>query len=316
MTKIFPLLCLTLIFVLAGCSQNTFRQQTAKRIASPAYMFERNVPAGPFKLTSYEKVRDRGGIVNIYIEDDGTPSDTPLVSNVFHSETASNPVGLQLAARDKARNVIYLARPCQYAGTLVGEDECDLKYIRDERFSRTVIDAYHAALDGLENRYGFSGFNIVGTGGGAAIAAVVAAERDDVLSLRSVAGVLDTDLVKVRNQDTPLVDAVNPVDFKVALANIPQYHFIGGQDAEVHPQVLHSYLSALGYTNCAKYQLVQEATHEKGWTEKWPELLARPTQCSGYGSNMADKFVDDGLLIEREILDAPVDENVPLSLLN
>lgn len=305
-------LCLTLTLVLGACSQNTFRQQTARRIASPAYMFERQVPAGNFMLTSYEKVHNRGGEVNIYIGDDGSPSDTPGIGNIFHSQTPSNPVALHLASRDNARNIIYIARPCQYAGTQVGSDTCDEKYSKEERYSREVVDAYKAALDNLKNRYGFNAFHLIGTGGGAAIAAIIAAERDDIHSLRTVAGVLNTNLVTPRNAEQPLIGSVNPVNFKRALVNMPQFHVIGGQDAEIHPQVLHSYLSALGYTNCASYQMVQEATHEKGWVDKWPELLKHPVQCRGYASDIGDDFVDDGMLIKREELNAP--ENAPISL--
>jgi hypothetical protein len=78
-----------------------------------------------------------------------------------------------------------------------------------------------------------------------------------------------------------LEGSLNPPEFADKLAGIPQYHFIGGQDEVVPPAILHSYLQAVGDTNCVKYQFIQEAAHDEGWVDKWPGLLKLTPSCEG-----------------------------------
>ena len=117
--------------------------------------------------------------------------------------------------------------------------------------------------------------------GGGAVAAILAAQRDDVASLRTVAGNLDHRAHSAHHNVSYLEGSLNPPDFAAKLARVPQYHFIGGQDSVVPPGVLHSYLQSLGATSCAQYEFVQEAEHDKGWVNIWPDLLAKTPECRG-----------------------------------
>jgi hypothetical protein len=101
------------------------------------------------------------------------------------------------------------------------------------------------------------------------------------LSLRTVAGNLDHKTHSAYHKVAQLTGSINPPDLAPRLRAVPQIHFIGGQDEIVPPAVLHSYVQALGPTNCLQYQLVQEAAHDKGWVEKWPGLLAEKPRCMG-----------------------------------
>ena len=67
-------LCLSALMALSltGCS--TFmesREITANRIAYPAFMLERQIPAGKFNLMAWERVNKKGQPAHIYIEGDG-----------------------------------------------------------------------------------------------------------------------------------------------------------------------------------------------------------------------------------------------------
>ncbi len=57
-----------------------------------------------------------------------------------------------------------------------------------------MVNSIHKTLDQIKTRYNASGFNLIGYSGGGAIAALVAADRNDILSLRTVAGNLDIDV--------------------------------------------------------------------------------------------------------------------------
>lgn len=270
------------ILALGGCIGTTYpymRTETAQRIAAPAWMIKRDINANPFLLRAYERIHDRGGIAHIYIEGED--------NKTLGDATPFNPVALHLASKDKTENVIYIARPCQYTGMISPAEKCDKSYWQESRFSQKVIDSYNKALDDITLRYGIASFDLIGYAGGGAIATLLAAGRDDVTSLRTVAGILDHEAYTRAAQKEPLTDSLNPVSQAVTLVKMPQYHFIGGRDNEVPPAVLHSYLQSMPPSNCVQTMLIQEAEHDEGWVDKWPELLELPVTCytNGQDSN-------------------------------
>lgn len=274
------------ILTLGGCIGTTYpymRTETAQRIASPAWMIKRDISANAFLLRAYERIHDRGGAANIYIEGEG--------SSVLNDATPTNPLALHLASKDKADNIIYIARPCQYTGMSSPAKQCDAKYWHEASFSPEVIDAYNTALDDISKRYDIREFNLIGFSGGAAIATIIAADRKDVRSLRTVAGILDHKTYTHMAQKPAMSDSINPAMKATSLTKMPQYHFIGGRDSVVPPAVLHSYLQSMPPSNCIQTMLIQEAKHDAGWVDKWPELLELPTSCFTNGSSMPDTLI-------------------------
>lgn len=268
------------ITLLGGCLATTphmMRVETAQRIAAPAWMVKRDIPADPFLLRAYERIHEHGGVAHLYIEGDGARLTSP--SEWANNPTPKNPVGLHLASKDKADNVLYLARPCQFTGLIDDTADCGGEFSRTKSFSPEVLNAYNIALDDMATRYNLRGFHLIGYDGGAAVASLLAAQRTDVLSLRTVAGVMDHTAQSNLLGTEPRSESLNPTDSAAHLSGIPQYHFVGGQDELVPPAVLHSYLQKLPPNRCVRTMLVQEAAHEDGWVEKWPELLKEPVNC-------------------------------------
>lgn len=264
------------ILALGGCIATTFpymRAETAQRLASPAWMIKRDIPAGDIELRAFERIHERGGIANLYIEGDGTYFEMPTVWQ--NDPTPQNPIALHMATKDKAENLIYLARPCQYSG---GTD-CPKAYWNEGRFSQDVIDSYNLALDEIAKRYQIRGFHLIGYSGGAAVASLLATQRSDILSLRTVAGLLDHETFTAITGRNEFSSSLNPARSSSQLKDLPQYHFIGGQDTDIPPAVLHSYLEKVPATNCIQTMVVQEATHMEGWVDKWPEMLDLPVTC-------------------------------------
>jgi dienelactone hydrolase len=287
---------------LAACETSplTMRQEVATRLASPAWMIKRQIPAGLFALTAYERMHTRFAPADVYIEGDGTAWLSK--KRMSRNPTPKNPVALHLATRDKADNVAYLARPCQYSGMLDPEANCGEEYWTGKRYSPEVLAAYNAALDEMKMRYDISSFNLVGFSGGGTIAALLAAQRDDILSIRTVAGNLDHKAHSAYHEVSSLEGSLNPPEFAAKLATMPQYHFIGGQDEVVPPAVLHSYLQSLGPTSCVNYKFIQEAEHEEGWVDKWPELLALQPACAGPAQEVVEfeEFVPEPIITPRD----------------
>ncbi len=266
---------LLLVLLVVACS-TVSREEDASQIASPAHFTKKEIAAAPFMLTSFERVQAPGSEVHVYIEGDGlawvgkrTPSLDP---------TPKDPVALKLAAQDESSNVIYLARPCQYS-KLTTDGPCPQKYWTSHRFAPEVIETMNTALDDIKARYKITGFNLIGFSGGANVAALLAAKRDDVLSLRTVAGNLDHMLLHQIHGVSQIPASLNAKDIAQTISHIPQYHFIGGKDDVVTPAIAQSFTNASGKTDCIRSEIVPGVSHNAGWVSLWPALLQRPMDC-------------------------------------
>lgn len=249
-------------------------------------MVQRDLQAGYFSLRLFERIHDRGGIANIYIEGDDVRTGI--------DPTPQTPVSLMLAAKDKAANVIYIARPCQYKGRFhafkqtSGEaNGCSFEYTKTKRFAPEVIASYNSALDELKRRWNITNFNIYGHSGGGAIAAILAAERNDILTLTTIAGIMDTDSYSARllepkhSKHLGFEGSLNPADSAATVKNIPQIHYVGDADTIIPTASLNAFMNMMGPTNCAQIEIIKDATYTEGWTEKWPELLKTKPTCKG-----------------------------------
>lgn len=274
-------LCATLGVAACKSTSDIWRYESADRLSAPASMLKRQISAEPFMITAFEKVHKEGGVADIYFEGDGAVS--YMDGNVFPANPTPNyPLGLHLASRDNADNVISLARPCQYSGMSADRlgTLCKRDVWNNGRYSIETMNAMNTALDKIQKRYNFTGFHLIGVDGGAAVAVLLAAKRKDVLSLRTVAGILDTDRYEAEHGRKSLTNSLNPKDFAKDLAGLPQHHFIANWDRDMSPSVYQSYRNAMGQSNCIRYSLVDEVDHWKGWANRWNSLLEEPVNCN------------------------------------
>jgi hypothetical protein len=265
---------------LSGCTQDLphMRSEAAKRISMPVFMLERDIAAGDFMIEARERVYKRFDPVTLYIEGDGVPYTSESQGST--NPTPIDPVALRMAAQDGGPNVIWLGRPCQYNEGWKNGKSCPKDYWTGKRFSPEVVESFHAALDNIKQYYGVPSFRLVGYDGGAAIAAILAAERDDVDSLQTVAGNLDHRTMSELHQTEFLDGSLNPVDFAAKLTELPQRHFIGKLDAVTPPAVYNSFAQTAGDGTCLNVTLVDNADHERGWVEQWKVLKGMPLDCN------------------------------------
>lgn len=276
---ILPLLIATSL--LGACAAvSEFSEVTAERIARPAFMVERKMASGQMDLQLWERMHKKYAPANVYFEGDGMTSDLMMID-----PSPLNPVALHLASRDSSDNIAYIGRPCQYR-EVSDEKECPTKYWTTRRFAPEVFAAYNAALDDMKARYKITEFNLVGYGGGANIVAVLATQRSDVVSIRTVSGVLVPSLVYDAKKEPLDPDNLLASNIAPSLANMPQHHFIGAGDTIAPPAVYHSFAQSMGGSNCMHYTLVQDADQERGWVEKWPELLKSTVACTDTGRDV------------------------------
>jgi pimeloyl-ACP methyl ester carboxylesterase len=256
--------------------EEEFREVTAERIGRPAFMIERKMTTGGMDFQLWERTHQRHAPANIYIEGDGhTKARNTIISG---DPTPKNPVALHLASRDLADNVIYISRPCQFKESQ-DEKACSAQLWSERRFAPEVIAAYNEALDEVKKRWDITEFNIIGYDGGANIASVLAATRKDIASLRTVSGILNPSMTYSQTKETISPDSVLAMDLAPNLASMPQHHFIGAGDSYAPAAGYHSFRQAMGPSDCVHYTLVQDADHERGWVNKWPEFLESTTAC-------------------------------------
>ncbi len=265
---------------LCGCvSSNSLnsRIEIANNIAKQASMVRKQVKTDKFTFTIFEKITQIDAPATIYIEGDGlawlsrrTPSRNP---------TPKNPVALRLAMQDNiSENVIYIARPCQYS-PITKSQPCPMEYWTSKRFAKEVVESTNQAIDSLKNKYRLNSFNLVGYSGGGALAALIAIKRDDIDTLRTVAGNIDVSAFNSLHNVSQMPQSLNPADQAYKLSQIPQRHFIGENDKIVPPAIFKSFKSKAGVSDCINYTIVPNTTHSKGWENNWKYLMSMPVSC-------------------------------------
>ena len=262
------------VILLVGCA--TSGKEKAAAIAASAGLKEQIVSTSLFRYQSFQRIADPALPINVYIEGDGRAwvSRTQPASD----PTPSEPVALYLAARDLAKNVVWLARPCQYIG--VGENpRCQRAYWTDKRFAPEIIDSLSQALDAIVQHSGAKELALTGYSGGGAIAALLAEKRQDVVSLRTVAGYMDVAWVNQQHRVSPMPDSLNPIDTAAKTATIPQIHFSGESDDIISPAVAQRFARSVG-GRCTKAIGISAMTHRGPWETQWPALLTIAPGCT------------------------------------
>lgn len=229
------------------------------------------IAASPFQLTAFTRFASgRGSHLVIYLEGDGrawlgrdrlSPDPTP-----------SDPYVLGLASRDQSSNVAYVARPCQYTPQ-GAEGACHPRYWSDARFAEEVVASVSGAIDTLKARANAQDVTLIGYSGGGTVAALIAARRDDIHNLVTIAAPLDLELWTKTLMLTPLTGSLDPVDAADKLGNLPQLHLFGADDDVVPPSIGRSFLNQLPEGTPANMHVVEGFDHYCCWQDQWPGLM-------------------------------------------
>lgn len=260
--------------LLTGCA--TDRAGIAEALAAPAQLRHEQIPAGDFILTAYTRITQPEQPLRVYLEGDGLawisrtqPSSDP---------TPRNPVGLALAAQDPGPNVAYLARPCQYT-PMASNPQCATAWWTSKRYAPEVVVSLSAALDQLSARAPGQPLELVGYSGGGALAVLLAARRQDIASLRTVAGNLDTEFVNQLHGVSAMPLSLNPIADARRVAHIPQQHVSGAEDTIVPPSVAARFTAAAGPA-CIRLHTLEGVAHGGDWHTPWQSLLADKPACT------------------------------------
>ena len=261
-----PLFC----FYLSGCvtsisiPSSELRTMSADSLAKKARWHEQKIHTSRFTFkTNRSSLPQTTKTLTVYIEGDGlawlsmtTPSLNP---------TPITPTGLSMALHDhKHTPIVYIARPCQF---VLQEDwgACRQAYWTHLRFSPEVIEAMNQAVEQLKREFHAKHIILIGYSGGGTVAALVAARRNDVAQLITVAAILDTDLWVLQDHLTPLTGSLNPADEWKNLVSVPQTHWVGGKDTIAPKEIAFAFVKRFPATSQPNIKIIPDFDHTCCW---------------------------------------------------
>jgi len=227
------------------------------------------IAAGEFDLLAYTPQHIRQNTrLTVYIEGDGFA----WVSRSMPSAdpTPREPLALRLALKQQAGNAVYLGRPCQYVDA--ERTACPERYWQEARFAPEVVAASSKAIDVLKERFAATRLTLVGYSGGAAVAALLAARRNDVERLITVAGNLDHRAWTNHHRVTPLTASLNPADETAKLQAVQQWHFVGGDDRVIPASLVMAYAEHFPPSQRPTVTVIPGFTHQCCWEGDWQRL--------------------------------------------
>lgn len=253
-----------LFLLITACTSST------QNIASRNAFQQQQIQTAKFNLYSQQKITRIGAPVNIYIEGDGHA----WTSRTRISSDPSPHVALvmQLAANDPNPNVVYLARPCQYSPQDL-KTVCENKYWSSARYSPIVVQALDQAITAIKQKANAEHINLIGFSGGGTLAVLIAAQRKDISSIRTIAGNLDLNAMEKFHATSPLTESLDPISVAYKVRRIPQLHFVGDKDNVVPVHVVENFSEAAGISKDSII-IVHQATHNQNWQNVWKDLLA------------------------------------------
>jgi pimeloyl-ACP methyl ester carboxylesterase len=265
-----PLLVLLAALLVGACQPPTRRAEAAWQ-ALTAARFERLDLATPaFVLTAALRDEDPSHPLHVYIEGDGHAwlrRDRPA-----RDPTPLHPVAAELAARDPAPAVLYLARPCQWRPETTSGG-CAPELWTSHRYAPAVVDAYAALIEDMTRGRATQRVALVGHSGGGALAALLATKLPRVDWLLTVAANLDTAAWTAHHGVSPLDASLNPADFARELHELPQLHLVGAEDPIV-PELVARAWARRGGIDQHSIRVVPGADHHCCWAEGWSDTLA------------------------------------------
>ncbi|KZN20677.1 MULTISPECIES: alpha/beta fold hydrolase [Pseudomonas] len=253
--------------ITSGCA---VQQANLDEISTGSAIKPTTIDSKPYSLKAMVPPDGHYARLRVYIEGDGhawATSSTPS-----YDPTPSTSLTARFAAED-TQPTVYLARPCQF----VMSPGCNQKLWTDERFSPSVIEAYINALDTLKRKYATTEIELIGYSGGGTVALLVAAKRDDIVGVQTIAGNLDTDAWTRAKGLNQLEGSLNPANYIERLRNIPQRHIVGSRDTTVPFEVTQSYMTKLR-GKCAQVVTVN-ASHDEGYGQQWANMRGTPYAC-------------------------------------
>ena len=172
-----------------------------------------------YTLATWQKITDDRGPIYIFVEGDGNafdyrglPTKDPTPRGTFLRELAFN---------NKNKNVVYLARPCQYIKT----QNCTQEDWSIGRFSPQIVEDSAQAIKQIAKN---KEIILIGYSGGALLSGLIIKNYPEIKIKKwiTVAGMLNHKDWTEYFGDDPLTKSLN----LETLPEVPQVHYAGAKD--------------------------------------------------------------------------------------
>lgn len=203
-----------------------------------------------------------GDVLHVYIEGDGRPWTTSR--QVALDPTPKRLLMLELMALD-SHPAIYLGRPCYLA---VADPRCHFVWWTHQRYAREIVSSLNSALDHYAQR--FASIVLIGHSGGGTLAMLMAATRQDIDTVVTLAGNLDIDRWADLHGYSRLEGSESPVDHPLP-DGIHQHHYVGQLDRNIPPQLITGSVATRANVTVTE---LGEVDHTCCWKSRWREILA------------------------------------------
>jgi hypothetical protein len=271
LVRFYIVLIILCLFSLNSCVSSS--QVNIKSKAESAGFQSQSIKTNNFNLFSLLKNENENtSNLVVYIEGDGRAWKKRTV--LSSDPTPKNPLSLKLAIKDPAALVLYLARPCQYLEKSKLE-ACAQKYWSSHRYSNDVVESMSKAITKFKTQSDASSVEIIGFSGGGVIAMLIAAQRNDINKIITVAANIDHESWSEWHGVTKLKGSLMPLDYLAELENIDQFHYWGGNDEIVPYKTQSKFIDHSKSNPLFKYEVIPDFTHDCCWLEHWSELLQR-----------------------------------------
>ena len=228
---------MALLFGLTGCISME---------PHPTGFTAKQVETANFSISIWEKnTIQKGQPLRLYYEGDGNP-------NPKHT------VALEYAKQDKSPNVIYIARPCQWSNDKICKQKPQI-YGQD-RFHTEIMKEMEELTQYLVRKYQAPKVDLIGYDGGAVMALNMATKVPSPRVI-TIAGITDLNTYTYYHDLPEMENADNPADNLMLLAQIPQIHYVGGQDTVTPRRLVERFVARMKNPKSAVVKMVPGATH-------------------------------------------------------
>jgi dienelactone hydrolase len=273
LSHLLPLFGVALVAACASFPSPDERRQQASVLAQRQHWQALQLQAGIFRVQAYAPSA-RSEELTIYLEGDGFAWLNSRQSSA--DPTPLDPIALLLALAQPSGNAAYLGRPCQYLDA--DREPCQKRYWTDARFAEEVVHSLDQAAEQLKVRAGAQRLVLIGYSGGGALALLLAARREDVARVITVAGNLDHAAWTRHHRVTPLQDSLNPADLRPALAMRQQVHLVGSLDRVIPPELAAAFVAGYPAGNHALVKVMEGYDHHCCWADNWAQLWRQNTK--------------------------------------
>lgn len=272
MKNIFSVM-LAILLGTMGCAHQEISERSKKieSIFLTSGFDKLDIKTHSFTLRAWQSQPKQSNQMHVYIEGDG-------FSWVTRTQPSRNPTPIysivpELAVQDTEVNSVYLARPCQYVSLELRS--CDKAYWTNSRFSKEVVDSMNDAISQLKIAAKVKDLVLIGYSGGGALAVLIAAQRNDVISIVTIAGNLDHKAWTKHHHLSTLDRSLNPPDYWQSVILVPQIHFVGGVDKIVPVDIYKSYREKFPENANIHMEILSGFDHKCCWVKNWNQLLGK-----------------------------------------